>query len=64
MPSFEWRRGGVMCYDRKLEGVGVVGMLLESILDGIPLTILGTPQCTTGTYQLGFAQRCYGRDQH
>ena len=28
------------------------GMLLESILDGIPLTILGTPQCTTGTYQL------------
>ena len=52
MPSFEWRRGGVMCYDRKLEGVGVVGMLLESILDGIPLTILGTPQCTTGTYQL------------
>ena len=29
-----------------------LGMLLESILDGIPLTILGTPQCTTGTYQL------------
>ena len=29
-----------------------LGMLLESILDGIPLTILGTPQCTTGTYHL------------
>ena len=29
-----------------------LGMLLESILDGIPLTISGTPQCTTGTYQL------------
>ena len=29
-----------------------LGMLLESILDGIPLTILGTPQSTTGTYQL------------
>ena len=29
-----------------------LGMLLESILDGIPLTILGTPQCTTGTYRL------------
>ena len=29
-----------------------LGMLLESILDGIPLTILGAPQCTTGTYQL------------
>ena len=27
-------------------------MLLESILDGIPLAILGTPQCTTGTYHL------------
>jgi hypothetical protein len=27
-----------------------LGMLLESILDGIPLTILGTLQCTTGTY--------------
>jgi len=29
-----------------------LGMLLESNLDGIPLTILGTPQCTTGTYHL------------
>ena len=27
-------------------------MLLESILDGIPSTILGTSRCTTGTYQL------------
>ena len=27
-------------------------MLLESIIDGIPLTILGTPECKTGTYQL------------
>ena len=25
---------------------------MESIIDGIPLTILGTPECTTGTYQL------------
>ena len=32
-----------------------LGMLLESILDGIPLTILGTPQCTTGTYHLNCA---------
>ena len=29
-----------------------LAMLLESIIDGIPLTILGTPECTTGTYQL------------
>ena len=29
-----------------------LAMLLESIIDGIPLTILGTPKCTTGTYQL------------
>ena len=29
-----------------------LGMLLESLLDGIPLTILGTPKCTTGTYHL------------
>ena len=28
-------------------------MLLESILDGIPLTILGTPQCTTGNSNAG-----------
>ena len=25
MPSFEWRSGGVVCDERKLEGVGVVG---------------------------------------
>ena len=30
-----------------------LGMLLESILDGIPLTILGTPQCTVGRHRLG-----------
>ena len=29
-----------------------LAMLLESIIDGIPLTILGIPTCTTGTYQL------------
>ena len=29
-----------------------LAMLLESIIDGIPLTILGTPECTTRTYQL------------
>ena len=29
-----------MCDDRKLEGVGVVGNVVESILDGIPLTLL------------------------
>ena len=29
-----------------------LAMLLESIIDGIPLTILGTPECTTGTYHL------------
>ena len=29
-----------------------LAMLLESIIDGIPLNILGTPKCTTGTYQL------------
>ena len=29
-----------------------LAILLESIIDGIPLTILGTPECTTGTYQL------------
>ena len=29
-----------------------LAMLLESIIDGMPLTILGTPECTTGTYQL------------
>ena len=36
----------------KLEELVSLGMLLESILDGILMTILGTPQCTTGTYQL------------
>ena len=41
-----------MCNDRKLKELVSLAMLLESIIDGIPLTILGTPECTTGIYQL------------
>ena len=41
-----------MCDDRKLEEVGVVRHVVGIHFGWIPLTILGTPQCTTGTYQL------------
>ena len=39
-----------------------LGMLLESILDGIPLTILGTPAVYNRDLPVGFAQRHDGRD--
>ena len=42
----------VVCDDRKLEGVGVVRHVVGIHFGWIPLTILGTPQCTTGTYHL------------
>ena len=43
-----------------------LGMLLESILDGIPLTILGTPgpAVYNRDVPLGFGQRRDGRDQY
>ena len=41
-----------MCNDKKLKELVSLAMLSESIIDGILLTILGTPECTTGTYQL------------
>ena len=40
-----------------------LGMLLESVLDGIPLSILGTPAVYNWDLPLGFAQRRDGRDQ-
>ena len=53
-----------MCDNRNSKELVSLGMLLESILDGIPLTILGTPQCYNRDLPVGFAQRRDGRDQH
>ena len=52
MPSFELRRSGSVRGQKTRRSWCRLGTLFESILDGIPLTILGTPQCTTETYQL------------
>ena len=41
-----------MCDDRKLEGVGVVRHVVGIHFGWDSADHLGTPQCTTGTYQL------------
>ena len=52
MPSFEQREAELCAMTENSKELVSLGMLSGSTPDGIPLTILGTPQCTTGTYHL------------